>query len=601
MLITSQQRSKLLFASIAAVLAGYAGAPSLAAAAPHAQEQAADAAQSLLMLHDEMVEEMLPYDLSLRNLLGKPISILPPDSLAQWQAVANRASHFKARLKAIDAERLGDNDRLTRSFLINLAQSLEAFPGHWLYSFPVTPYAGGWRHNAIRQSALSTPLTTEAERARYIQAMKAYSRYIGSQKDKLLYQAKMGIRVAQPAIEGARRVVANQIPASDALVPKSERLSGMPAAEARQFSDQVRSIVDNEIKPAFRDLQNVLNDNYFAKAPEQAGLRWQPGGSEQYRRLVQLNTNTSLSPQEIHDIGKDILANALAELDAIKIETGFKGTNREFASMVDADPRFSAKTPQEVEAHFANAMKRIEPVLPRYFSLLPKAPYAVERAPPQIEQGMTFGYYRAPTPEVPVGAYLYNGSNPGGTSYANAAALIFHELLPGHHFQIALQLENKSLPALRRASSFAPLTAYVEGWAEYAADLADEMGMYQTPYERYGRLYSKMFLANRLVVDTGLNELGWTLEQARAFMQANTFASQAEIDSELLRYSTDIPGQALAYAMGQRELLRMRDEAQKSMGKRFTFPAFHAEVLAPGALPLDLLDQRIKDWSGAGR
>jgi uncharacterized protein (DUF885 family) len=199
---------------------------------------------------------------------------------------------------------------------------------------------------------------------------------------------------------------------------------------------------------------------------------------------------------------------------------------------------------------------------------------------------------------LPVGAYIYNGSQPESTSYANAAALIYHELLPGHHFQIALQVENEDLPLLRRANAFVPLTAYVEGWAEYAADLAGEMGMYRTPYERYGRLYSKMFLANRLVVDTGMNALGWSLAEAKAFMQANTFASEAEIDSELLRYSTDIPGQALAYAMGQRELLRMRDDARAVLGDAFTFPAFHAEVLAPGSLPMDLLDARLKAWSG---
>jgi uncharacterized protein (DUF885 family) len=213
---------------------------------------------------------------------------------------------------------------------------------------------------------------------------------------------------------------------------------------------------------------------------------------------------------------------------------------------------------------------------------------------------MTYGYYREPTPDVPVGAYVYNGASPETTSYANAAALIYHELLPGHHFQIALQLENADLPTLRRANSFLFLNAYVEGWAEYAADLAGEMGMYASPFERFGRLYAKMFLANRLVVDTGLNALGWTHDEARTFMKANTFASDAEIESELLRYSTDIPGQALSYAMGQRELLRMRAEARAALGERFSFPAFHAAVLSPGALPMDLLDAHLKRWEAAG-
>ncbi|MEE4348991.1 MAG: DUF885 domain-containing protein, partial [Pacificimonas sp.] len=559
---------------------------------------AVDAAAQLSYLHDQMVEALLPYDLSLRSQKGEPIAILPPDSAEFWAGVANDGAAFGAALAGIDPAALNDDDALTHAYLLRLAESMEAYPDFWLYSFPVTPYAGGWRHNNIRISAMSSPLSTDEERARYLAAMRAYAEHIRSQRDKLVYQAEHGIRVARPAIPSARLVASNLEAAAEGLVPAPERLSAVPDAQRSAFQAAVEAVVEGEIKPAFRALRGVMDETYVEAAPERVGLMHQPGGAERYRAWTRLHTNTDLSPEIIHAIGQEILSDAKAELENIKADVGFEGTNREFAALVDADPRFSASTPDEVEAHFARAMERIKPELPRYFSLLPEAPYTVERAPPQVEQGMTFGYYRPPTPELPVGAYIYNGSQPESTSYANAAALIYHELLPGHHFQIALQVENEDLPLLRRANAFVPLTAYVEGWAEYAADLAGEMGMYRTPYERYGRLYSKMFLANRLVVDTGMNALGWSLAEAKAFMQANTFASEAEIDSELLRYSTDIPGQALAYAMGQRELLRMRDDARAVLGDAFTFPAFHAEVLAPGSLPMDLLDARLKAWSG---
>lgn len=550
----------------------------------------------LATVHDELVAMLRPFDLSLRGLLGDPIAVLPPDTLEHWEAVAAKGAGFRARLEAVPADGLDEQDRLTRDYLIALTDGIEDYPRFWLYAFPITPYAGAWRHNTIRQSAISTPLETAEQRAHYLAALGAYAVHVRSQAGKLALQADRGIRIARPAIPGARRTAANLALASAAFVPAPERLSSVPTEDASSFRAEVAALVEGELAPAFTALGAMLDDAYLAAAPERPGLMWQEGGADHYARLARLHTGTSLSPDEIHAIGIEILRDSRAELATIKQSVGFTGSDRAFAAMVDADPRFSATTAEEVEAHFRRAMERIEPVLPRYFSLLPKAPYGVERAPRHVEEGMTFGFYRSPTPEQPVGAYVYNGASPETTSYANAAALIYHELLPGHHFQIALQQENKALPLLRRANGFLYLNAYVEGWAEYAADLADEMGMYATPYERFGRLYAKMFLANRLVVDTGLNAKGWTHEEARRFMQDNTFVSDAEIESELLRYSTDIPGQALSYAMGQRELLRMRDEARAVLGERFSFPAFHAQVLSPGALPMDLLDARLKRW-----
>lgn len=589
----------LALAALAGLSAGY---PTKAAppAADAVVASNTESKQRLLAVHDEMVAALRPFDLSLRGLLGDPIPLLQPDTLARWQAVAVQGKAFRKQLEAIPTDGLGEVDRLNRDYLIALAAGMERYPEVWRYSFPITPYSGGWVHNSIRQSALSAPLATEAQRAHYLAAMKAYGAYIRSQVDKLDYQAGEGIRIAQPALSGARRVAANLAEASGAFVPAADRLKGLGPQQAEAFRAKVAAVVDAEVRPAFQAFGTVLDERYAAAAPDRPGLMWQKGGAAQYERLARLQTGTELTPTQIHAIGLQILADARAELAEIKKASGFTGTDRQFAALVDADPKFSAKTPADIEAHFRRAMERIEPVLPRYFSLLPKAPYTVERAPRAVEEGMTYGYYREPTPDVPVGAYIYNGASPETTSYANAAALIYHELLPGHHFQIALQLENEALPTLRRANSFLFLNAYVEGWAEYAADLADEMGMYATPYERFGRLYAKMFLANRLVVDTGLNGLGWTHDEARAFMKANTFASDAEIDSELLRYSTDIPGQALSYAMGQRELLRMRNEARADLGDRFSFPAFHAAVLSPGALPMDLLDAHLKRWRAEG-
>ncbi|MEM7730631.1 MAG: DUF885 domain-containing protein, partial [Pseudomonadota bacterium] len=450
--------------------------------------------------------------------------------------------------------------------------------------------------NSFRSSAQSVPLDTQEDRDNYADALRRYAVYLGGQTDKLREQADRGIRVPKPALPSARAVVRNLTDASVAFVPNRARMPALDDVQAEDFRRTVSALVESDIKPAFQHMGSVLDADYEALAPMRVGLMHQPGGLDIYRELVALYTGTDLSPEQIHETGQSILRDARAELEGIWTELGFEGTKEEFAQKVDADPRFRAETSEDIERFFLDAMERIEPSLADYFDLLPEAPYTVERAPRAVEEGMTFGYYRPPSERNPVGAYVYNGSDPSDRSYANAAALIYHELLPGHHFQIALALEDETLPLLQRGNAFVPTTAYVEGWAEYAADLAGEMGLYQTPYERYGRLYSKMFLANRLMTDTGLNALGWTLDEARTFMRENTFASDAEIESELLRYSTDIPGQALAYAMGQRELLRMRSKARSALGEDFNFPDFHREVLRHGALPIGLLEDQLDLW-----
>jgi uncharacterized protein (DUF885 family) len=565
----------------------------------HGGNANSETAAQLAALHDEIATELLGYDLELRAAKSLGLPQFQDDSLATEKRNAVRAAVLRARVVAIPAAPLAENDRLTRVYLMRLLESVENRVDLWRYSFPVTPYAGGWRHDSIRRLALGTSLTTPADRVAYLSALRSYASLIRSQSAKLGVQADQGIRIPKPAIPGARRVALNLQNSIVAFVPDDARLAKLSVIDRIAFQASAKTIVDQDIGPSVAALVAKLDEDYERAAPETVGLRQYPGGAEAYAALARLNTGTKLTPDQIHAVGLSIIASAQAELELIWTEIGFKGTRAEFVTMIAADPRFSARTPQEVEAHFARAMHRIEPLLSQYFAPLPKAAYAVERAPIAIEQGMTFGFYRSPTPELPVGAYLYNGADPAGRSYANAAALIYHELMPGHHLQIALQQENTAIPLLRRVNGVLPLTAYVEGWAEYAADLAGEMGLYRTPYERYGRVYAQMFLGNRLVVDTGMNALGWSLADACAYMKANTFASDPEIDSELLRYGTDIPGQALAYAMGERELLRMRAEVQKAQGGTFSYPAFHAAVLNPGALPMDLLEEHLRTWRTA--
>jgi len=203
---------------------------------------------------------------------------------------------------------------------------------------------------------------------------------------------------------------------------------------------------------------------------------------------------------------------------------------------------------------------------------------------------MTFGFYDAPSPGQPAGRYLFNATNLAAGPLANVASLNYHELVPGHHFHLASQRENEVLHPIRANALF---NAFNEGWAEYAATLAGELGMYQESEERFGRLMMDAFLACRLVVDTGMNALGWTLEQSRTFMRENAFMPEAEIRSESIRYSCDIPGQSLAYKLGEYFLMARREEMRARLGERFDLRDFHDAVLEPGGLPLLLVAENI--------
>ncbi len=339
-----------------------------------------------------------------------------------------------------------------------------------------------------------------------------------------------------------------------------------------------------------------MRDEYLPTCRTTVGLDALPDGAAWYAYNVRKITTTDYTPAQIHDIGLSEVERIHGEIRDVMRRVGFKGDVKAFSEYMQEDPRFFYIDRDALIAGYVDIKRRVDPALPRLFERLPSADYEVRAVEPFREKSASGGSYQAATED---------GSRPG-IFYANAydlkarpkwamEALSLHEGNPGHHFQISLQREQKDLPKFRRFSGY---TAYSEGWGLYAESLGRDLGMYEDPYQYFGMLEGELWRAIRLVVDTGLHSKGWTREQVLEYMDAKSSAAEARRVSEAERYIA-IPGQALAYKIGQLKIRELRTRAERELDGAFDVRQFHTAVLGDGALPLDVLESKIDGWIDA--
>jgi uncharacterized protein (DUF885 family) len=511
--------------------------------------------------------------------------VLP--TLEQTNADSAWADAFLGRLRALQPDRLTHDEWITYATLEHDASMQKEAAKHFWFRVPITPYASPLRGTAGSFGAL--PLKSDADLAAYLDALHRFPIVLASYEARLRSQMQRGIvvpaeelRLVLPYIRGF-----GVAPASSPFRPSPERISADVRA---RFLEQIDAAIADIVNPAVARLAAFVDGPYRAKAPPVVGLAQYAGGRDYYQFLIQRATSLTLTPEQIHEIGLSEVKRLEEALEQVRRDAGFKGTLAEFRAHLRDDPRFRAKSADDIGDRMMKAIARIEPKVDAYFPLKPKAPYGVKRLDASLEQLMTYGYYQIPTASDRGGYYMFNAFKPAERSVLMAEATIYHELVPGHHFQITLQLENTPQIPYRRNHFF---SAFTEGWAEYASDLAGEMGMYGDPYARAGRLAMDLFLSTRLVVDTGMNVLGWPLEKGKAYMRDHTFESELQIDTESLRYSADYHGQALAYKLGARKFHELRKTASKALGPKFDLPAFHAYVLRAGSMPLTVLEGHV--------
>jgi uncharacterized protein (DUF885 family) len=348
------------------------------------------------------------------------------------------------------------------------------------------------------------------------------------------------------------------------------------------------------VKRAQRTLARYLRNNYLPVVRAAAGIGSLDGGKAYYAYLARKHTTTAMTPEQIHRLGVGEVARIRREMDKAIAESGFSGSFADFLAFLRTSPQFRARSAEEYVMRAAEIEKRVDLMLPQYIGTLPRLTFGFRDKPPGLENSS--GGYWVGSPELGVpGTVVIEFKHATELALYELPAWVMHEGAPGHHTQIALGQERFDLPEFRRNDD---ITAYVEGWALYTERLGHEMGIYRTPYEKFGQLSMEMWRACRLVIDTGMHHMGWTRDRARACLLENSALPPHRVDQEVDRY-IGWPGQALAYKVGELKIWELRRRAEARLGARFDVRRFHDFILSDGPMPLAILERRLGPWIAA--
>ncbi|TFU03257.1 DUF885 domain-containing protein [Polymorphobacter arshaanensis] len=445
------------------------------------------------------------------------------------------------------------------------------------------------------------PFKTVADYENNLKRLKGFDGFL----DESIVRFRQGMKsgVVQPklvvknVIEQLDGLIAQGVTGSVFYKPVTKFPEGFSEADKIRLKNEYAAAVQNGVLPAFTRLRDFLKSDYLPVARDSVGISQMPGGAALYQYLIQSQTTTDITPEQVHALGLSEVARITGEMEKVKNTVGFKGTLQEFFVAVREDPKQHATSGQAFGDGFRTIGKQVDLKIPTLFSTIPKSPLEIRPAPAYAEKTQAAGYYNPGTPDGSrPGIFYYNTYDIKSRAAYGMETLYLHEGIPGHHFQISLAQENTDLPPFQR---FGGNTAFVEGWALYAESLGAKLGMYTDPYQLYGHLDDEMLRAMRLVVDSGIHAKGWTRDQAIAYMMANSAMSRTDATAEVERYIA-IPGQALAYKIGQLQIAKVRAKAEAALGPKFDIRDFHAQVLDTGALPMAVLESKIDAWIARG-
>jgi len=523
---------------------------------------------------------------------------LPDVSAKALAARTVQRQEFLSRAKSIASETLTGADRLNHALLI------------WTLERRIDEAAFGQERIPFSSDSGFFTLGSFLPRAQRFASLGDFENYLARLEDMPRFFAdhianmRQGMAQGYVAPRASSDAIADQLRANIAADPTQSAFyapfasPGAIGADPRfaALERRARSVISGVVNLAYRDLLAFWERDYFPATRATLAARDLPDGETLYRALVREHTTLDLTPEEVHAIGKSEVARIRAEMEEVKAQAGFTGDLQDFIAFLRTDPQFYAKTPEELLGHASRIAKRIDRAMPRLFGKLPRLSYGVEPVPADIAPGYTTGrYIQGDIATGRAGEYWVNTHALDQRPLYELPALTLHEGVPGHHHQIALAQELENVPEFRR--EIYP-TAFGEGWGLYSERLGLDVGIYQTPYEQFGRLSYEMWRACRLVADTGIHWYRWTIDQAEQCFRENSALSPLNIEREVKRY-VSWPGQALAYKIGELEFRRLRNEAETALGAKFDLRAFHDSLLAEGGLPLPLVRAQIEAWIAA--
>jgi len=498
------------------------------------------------------------------------------------------------QLQTINPNFFKEDDKISYKlleFVLNEVVIKYKFKTHWN---PIQSDAGF--HSSLTYQV--RPITSKKGALKYLEKLKAIPLYIQQQTE--LIRKGLDAGMGQPLIifKGYESTYEQHITATAEENFYYSTFLKLPTQLSQEEIDSIQTaakevILENVI-PSFKSIKTFFEDEYYPNTRKSIGISDTPNGKAYYQTRIDFFSTLDLSPEEIHQKGFDEVARIKAQMEAIVQEVSFKGTLGEFITFLRTDPQFYAKSPDELLKHARNIAKKLDEQLPRFFKTLPRKPYGVAPVPDAIAPKYTGGRYVGTSPEsTDPGYYWVNTYNLPSRPLYVIPSLTAHEAVPGHHLQGALNQElSGDIPQFRKNLY---LSAYGEGWGLYTEFLANEMGIYTTPFEHFGKLTYEMWRACRLVVDTGIHVFGWSREKAVDFMTENTALSIHEVNTEIDRYIS-WPAQALSYKIGELKIRELRNLAEEKLGSKFDIREFHEKILEKGTLTLPLLESRIFDY-----
>jgi uncharacterized protein (DUF885 family) len=518
------------------------------------------------------------------------------DQLGDYSLAASTARHQRelddlARIKAIDSTGFPEQDLISHDlFLRQLQQRVDDYDLKE-YEMPLAGSGGGGGiHANLADLPLSMPFDSVKHYEDYVARLHQIPRAFLQTEDVLRAGVKdrlVPVRFIAEKVPGQAEGV---IAANPFILPLKKIPAGFSDADKKRLTDEITSAVNDEVFPAYKQFAAFIRTDYIPYTRTTLSVNSLGGGKRRYQAALRRFTTTDLTAFQIHQIGLKEVDRITGEMAALAKANGYNDLAG-FRDHVENDPKYNAVSADAIVEDFRKYIAQMEPRLPELFNLLPKTAVTVEPIPPFQASAAT--HYQGGTPDGKrPGRVSVAVSDPTHRSYINDEAIAYHEGVPGHHLQITIQQSLTSLPEFRKHGGN---SAYTEGWGLYAEELGKEIGFYQDPGSDYGRLRSELFRAVRLVVDTGIHDMGWSRDQVVEYMRNSHAIDEPTIQSETDRYIGG-PGQACSYKLGQLKILELRERVRQQLGPRFELKAFHDEILSGGALPLDILDARVDRW-----